>query len=173
MAILTEANLALIGAVGEPVTAASPLTADTLRRFTQAVMDPSDLSWDADAAGHSRYGAVVAPPLYPLHAFVRSSGTPDPLDRLADQPDWDGTVFTNSGLPPVDIPLKRLVNGGTEAWFYQLAKIGDVITAQNRYADISEREGRSGPMVIVKTETRYTNQAGELLAVVTRSAIWR
>ena len=173
MAILTDEHRALIGTVGEPVTAPVPLTEETLRRFTQAVMDPSPLSWDVEAATASRYGGLVAPPLYPLHAMTRPAGSPDPLDRLADDPDWDGTVFSRTGLPPVELPLKRLVNGGTEATFHRLARVGDVITAQHRYADISEREGRSGPMVIVATETRYTNQNGELLAVVTRSAIWR
>ena len=66
-----------------------------------------------------------------------------------------------------------MLNGGTESEFSELAKVGDVITARSRYADIIEKEGKSGPMVIIKQETTYTNQAGDVLAVVTTSAIMR
>jgi len=48
-----------------------------------------------------------------------------------------------------------------------------VITAQSRYTDITEREGRSGPMVLVKVETTYTNQDDEKLLVSTMTVIMR
>ena len=38
---------------------------------------------DEASARSSRYGAIVAPPLYVLHAARRAPGTPDPLERLA------------------------------------------------------------------------------------------
>ena len=41
-----------------------------------------------------------------------------------------------------------------------------MVSAQSRYTDISEREGRSGPMVLLKVETTYTNQDDETLARV-------
>jgi acyl dehydratase len=164
----------LVGTVGEPVTAPYPITADNIRRFTQAVMDPNPVFWDEELAT-SRYQAMVAPPLYVTHVFVRPPGTPDPLDELAGDPDWDGAPREGlaRGLPPLDLPFKRLVNGGTEAEFFQLPKVGDVVTCRSRYADITQREGKSGPMVLVKVATDYTNQGGELLAVVTKTAILR
>lgn len=165
----------LIGSKSEPITAPYPISADNVRRFTQAVMDPDPLFWDEDVAAASRYGAVVAPPLYPTHVFVRRAGTPDPLDALAENPDWDGAPSDGyaRGLPPLDLPQKRLVNGGTAARFHQLPKVGDVITSTSRYADITQREGRSGPMVLVKIATDYINQDGDLLAVVTKTVILR
>jgi acyl dehydratase len=175
MSLITDEVRGYIGLVGEPVTAPLPLSQDALRRFTQAVMDPDPLYWDEQYAATTRYGTVVAPPLYPVHAFVRPAGSPDPLDALELDADWDGVPRTSSnrGLPRVPIALQRLVNGGTEAEFFQLAAVGDVITARSRYADITERQGRSGPMVIVRMETTYTNQDDAVLAVVTTSAIWR
>lgn len=175
MSILTDEIRSYIGMQGEPITAPTPLSEDTLRRFVQAVMETDPVHWDPAVAAASRYGAVVAPPLQPIHAFVRPAGTPDPADALLDDPDWDGIPRDQGrrGLPPVPVPLKRMLNGGTEAEFFQLAKIGDVITARSRYADIIEKEGRSGPMVIIKQETTYTNQAGDVLAIVTTSAIMR
>ena len=83
---------------------------------------------------------------------------------------WQSLV---GGLPPIDVPLKRILNGGTEAEFFRLAKLGDVVSAQSRYTDISEREGRSGPMVLLKVETTYTNQDDETLLVSTMTVIIR
>jgi acyl dehydratase len=175
MSLITDEVRSYVGLQGDPVTAPVALTEDALRRFTQAVMETDPVHWDPDHAAKTRYATVVAPPLYPVHAFVRPAGSPDPLNRLAEDPDWDGVPRTesNRGLPRVPIPLQRLVNGGTEAEFFRLATVGDVITARSRYADITEREGRSGPMVIVRVETTYTNQDDAVLAVVTTSAIWR
>jgi acyl dehydratase len=171
---LSEEALSFIGFESEPVTAPYPLTADTLRRFAQAVMDPSPIYYDDDYAKTTRYGEVVASPLWPTHAFVRPAGTPDPLDALFTDPDFDGVGgVLSTGLPKVPLTQTRLINGGTEAEFYQLAKVGDVITQRSKYVDIFERESRSGPMVVVKAATTYTNQLGEVLCVVTKSMLWR
>jgi len=175
VSFVTEEMRGLIGHVGPRSTAPYPLSEDTLRRFVQAVMEGNPVHWDEEAAAGSRYGAVVAPPLYPMHAFPQPPGTPDPLDRLHEDPDWDGTDVGKGlgGLPPLDVPLKRVLNGGTEAEFFQLARVGDRISAQSRYLDITEREGRSGPMVLVQVETTYTNQADELLLRSVMTVIMR
>lgn len=174
MPVISEEVRALIGIEGEVVTAPLPISEDGLRRFVQAVMEEDPVHWDAEAARDSRYGCIVAPPLFPLHSFVRPPGTPDPLDRLGEDPDWDGVPRGDKdGLPRPALPFQRLVNGGTEASFFRLAAVGDVISARSRYVDISEREARSGPMVMVKTETTFTNQHGDVLAAVTKTAIWR
>ena len=41
-------------------------------------MEPDPVHWDEASARSSRYGAIVAPPLYVLHAARRAPGTPDP-----------------------------------------------------------------------------------------------
>ena len=64
-----------IGMTGEPKVAPMPLERDTLRRFTQAIMDPDPLYHDDQTAAASRFGQVVAPPLYPAHAYCRCSGS--------------------------------------------------------------------------------------------------
>jgi acyl dehydratase len=172
---VTEEIAALVGVPGPRFTALGPLGADELRRFTQAVMEPNPVHWDEQAARASRYGAVVASPLYVLHAFRRAPGTPDPLDRLGVERDWDGLDVAAGfgGLPPVEIPLKRVLNGGTEAEFFRLARLGDVISAQARYVEIVDREGRTGPMVLATIETVYENQDGEQLARVRSTVIFR
>lgn len=177
MTLISDEIRALIGQRSEPLTAHAPISEDSLRRFIQAVMEDNPVHWDEEAAQESRYDAVVGTPLFPMHAFRRAPGTPDPLEALKDDPELDGIFAgrsTMGGLPPVDLPLKRLLNGGTEAEFFQLAKVGDVVTSQSEYLDITEREGRDGsPMVIVRVATTYTNQDGDVLAVITNSAIRR
>ena len=175
--IVTDAMRALMGAKSEKRTAPWPLSEDSLRRFVQAVMEEDPVHWDPTAAEAGRYGSVVATPLFPLHVFRREPGTPDPLDAVSADPGNDGTSGAggaSGSLPPLDLPLKRLLNGGTEAEFFQLAKIGDVVTTQSEYVDISERLNRRGePMVIVRTRTTYSNQDGATLATITTSLIAR
>jgi acyl dehydratase len=175
MSFVTDEIRALIGVPGPRFEAPGPLGADELRRFVQAVMEPDPVHWDPQAAGASRYGAVVAPPLYVLHAARRAPGTPDPLDRLAAEPDWDGLDVGAGfgGLPPIEVPLTRVLNGGTEAEFFKLPALGSVVGAQSLYIDIADREGRSGPMVIARIETTYSDQDGERLARVVNTVIMR
>jgi hypothetical protein len=148
-----------------------PLDADRLRRFTQAVMEPP-IPAPTGAAERDPY--FTASPLWPLHAFVRLPGDPDPLDVLRDAPDLDGTYGAGeNGLPALDLPLTRILNGGVSAEFFAEANVGDVVAAQSEYLSITEREGRSGVMVIVDTRTTYTDQDGKLLCRVTNSIIRR
>lgn len=168
--VLTEDLRGLVGVAGPRLVAPEPVGADSLRRFAQAAMELDPIHWDEAAARARGFGGIVAPPLYPLHAFPRPAGTADPFDALRDNPDWDGIELVEDGLPPLEIPLPRLLNGGVAAEVFALARIGDVISARSRYADISEREGSSGAMVFVVVETDYTNQ-DDLLLLRTRTTM--
>jgi acyl dehydratase len=158
---------ALIGRGGEPQTCGEPVERSEVRRFAQAVMDDDPIFWDDAYAKNTRYGEVVAPPLFPLFAHRRPPGSPDPLASAVTDPDFDGFVgLLTTGLPPVPLPnLPRLLNGGNEVEFYQLPKLGDRITARAKYLDIYEKTGRSGTMVFIVIETRYTNQHDALLMI--------
>lgn len=174
MSIITDHARSLIGTRGPVMSAPHPLDHSTLRRFVQAVMEPNPLHYDEQTAREAGFDDLVAPPLWPAHALVRPAGTQDPLDQLQDNPDWDGaagSIF--GGLPPLDLKADRILNGGTEAEFYRFAEVGDSISAQSEYVDITEREGRSGPMAFVQVRTVYTRQGGEPLASVTMTLIHR
>ena len=172
--LLTDAVRAMIGVRGPQLVAPYPLNEDSLRRFTQALMITDPLHWDAAHARASRYGGLVAPPLWPSHAHVRPAGTPDPLDALGPDPDWDGLGAAGTGgLPPLPGPALRALNGGVEAELFALARVGDRVVSQSRYADISERSGRSGPMLLVRIETGHSTTAGTRLALVTSTLILR
>ena len=171
---ITEEVRGYIGLESESVTAREVVESGAVRRFTQAIIDADPNYWDASAAAQSKYGSVVAPPLYPGFAFRRPPGTPDPLDRFKEDRDYDGLGGgTGAILPVVPLPLPRLLNGGVEAEFLALARHGDRISARSRYADIYEREGRTGKMVFIITETAYTNQDGQVLAKIRNTTIRR
>ena len=164
---LTPEVKALIGAAGEPQACWEPVERSEIRRFAQAVMDDDPIFWNDAYAKATRYGGIVAPPLFPLFAHRRPPGSPDPLAEAAINQDFDGSAgLLTTGLPPVPLPkLPRLLNGGNEVEFYQLPKLGDRITAHSKYLDIYEKSGRSGTMVFIVIETRYTNQREALLMV--------
>ncbi len=171
--VLTPEVLALVGVTGPLLTAPAPLAPDTLRRFVQAAMETDPIHFDDAAARARGYDGIVAPPLYPLHAFPRRGGTPDPLDALGADPDWDGIELVEDGLPPLELPLERLLNGGVEAEVHDLCRLGDTVTCRSRYAEITERQGRSGPMVFVVVRTEYATTVGRALLTVHTTMIAR
>ena len=76
MGYVTDGVRALLHRRTPRQTAAEAIGADSLRRFVQATMEPDPVHWDEQVAAASRYGQVVAPPLYPVHAFRRPAGAP-------------------------------------------------------------------------------------------------
>jgi hypothetical protein len=164
------------GVTSEPRTAHAPLEQDTIRRFVQAVMDDDPLYYDQGYAGTTRYGGVVAPPLFPVHAFRRPPGSPDPLDALKEDRDADGSGGVGGvavGLPAIDSPYKRLLNGGNEIEFFRCLRVGETAVSTSKYHDVSLKEGKSGKLLVVVIETEVRTQEGDLLLVNRQSLIWR
>ena len=171
---ITDAVTGLIGHQTDWVEACDEVERGAIRRFHQAVMDDDPVFWNDVEAKATRYEKVVAPPLFPLHAFRRPPGTPDPLNRVAGDPDFDGvTRDFGLGLPPVPISLPRLLNGGNQVEVYQLAHPGDRIRAKSKYVDIYQKEGKSGALVFILVETIYANQKGETLLKALQTHILR
>lgn len=167
----------MIGTPGPLVVANGPIGRDDLRRFVQGVMEDDPIHWSDEAARDRGFDGVVAPPLYPLHAFRRADGTPDPLEVLVENPEWDGAGGADlaiwGGLPAPPTPLERILNGGVRATFFRLARLGDLISRRSAYTGFGEREGRSGPMLLVTVETTFTEQDEKLLLRVSNTLIMR
>jgi hypothetical protein len=158
---ITPAVQALIGAEAPPQLAAHPVEPSEMRRFHQALMDNAPRYRDPAAA--ARYGGAVAPIGFPVHAHRRAEDTPDPLANM-DSPDYDGVDRAlRPGLPLIDVPLTRLMNGGYEYELFRHARPGERIVLRSRYADIYQRNGRTGPIVFVVIEDSYETDTGERL----------
>jgi len=174
---VTEADIAKYrGMVGAPLVAPTLLEPDTLRRFVHAIMDGDALYHDVAKAKSSKFGALAAPPLYPVHAFRRAPDGADPLEMLHADPDADGSGGSDGmffGLPPIETAFKRLLNGGNEIEFYRNLAVDERCVAKARYANVNLKQGKSGTMLLVDVETEFRTEAGELLLINRQTLIWR
>jgi hypothetical protein len=181
--VLTPEVKGVIGATGEKIEASLPwgIEREGLRIFTQAIMDPDPRYWDDAFARTTKYGQIITPPIYCTYLGRRAKpGTEDPVTRAFEEnPESDGiggvrTPEEKGGLPNVPTPLVRILNAGNEIEVRQYPKIGDHIYSQARYSDIRERVAKDGArMLIVTTETIYTNQDGDVLCILRASQIRR
>jgi hypothetical protein len=164
------------GLEGEPLWTDGALEQDSVRRFIQAIMDNDPCYFDAEHAAHSKFGQLVAPPLFPVHAFRFRCGQPDPLGILQEDSDADGSGGNEGvyfGLPTLNSPLKRLLNGGNEIEFYRNLAVGERCVATARYSDIQVKQSKSVAMLLVTIETRFQNDQRDLLIINRQTLIWR
>jgi hypothetical protein len=171
---MIEALRKYIGVQSEWETACDAVEAGAVRRFAQAIMD-EDPAYGTGA--ETRFGAPVAPPLYPMMMFRRPLGTPDPLQVHRNDPDFDGIGQGSSvtrGLPEIE-PLAgyAVLNGGTEVELFRYARHGETIRMRSRYVDITEKDTSKGPIVLVVTEAEFATPDGEVLLRARRTLIRR
>jgi hypothetical protein len=148
-----------IGLTSDVLVSPEPVDASSVRRFMQAIMARDADYYDATAPGASRYGSVVAPPLYPLSALHDPAGASDPLDRARGNGDFDGasqTAWAGFGLPELDGAPQRILNAGNEIELYAYAPLGSRIAVSSTYDDIYQKAGQSGPLLFVSTLSRCT-----------------
>lgn len=174
---LTNEVKAMIGVTGEKVECWNAIEKEGLRRFTQALMDPDPRYWDEEFAKSTKYGEIITPPIYCAYLQKTPPGGEDPVTRaFREDPQSDGlgNVKRPGDLPPIPTDLKRILNGGNEMELYKYPSLGDAVSFQNKYADISERVTKDGShMLIVTQETRYWNHKEELLCITRLSLIRR
>lgn len=134
-----------------------------ISRFAEAVDDPNPLFRDEEYARNSRYGSIIAPPGF--------FGWP------AKQPRGAALVGGGAGgglaAELAKIGYSRLLDGGMEYEFFCPVRAGDTLACSSAIKDIREREGSTGKMVIVRTETTYVNQHGDKVATAIGTAIYR
>ena len=140
------------------------VTRRDVARFAVATDDLNPLYLDEDRAKQSRYGGLIAPPLF----YMAPLTEPVPETELRT----DGLPFEGK-FPVPPTPLPRLMDGGTEVEFLQPVRVGDVITGRSQITDIYQKEGRSGPLIFVQRETTFTNQNGELVLIEKGATILR
>ena len=132
------------------------VTALDVKRFAVATDDANPLYCDEELAKQSRHGGLIAPPLFYMAPLT------DPVPESELRP--DGLPYEGRfSIPPTSLP--RLMDGGTEIDFFVPIRVGDTLTARGKIVDIYQKEGRSGPLIFVVRETRYTNQHDALVLI--------
>ncbi|BAE49683.1 FAS1-like dehydratase domain-containing protein [Paramagnetospirillum magneticum] len=76
----------------------------------------------------------------------------------------DGHPHKGGFLPPVELP-RRMWAGG-EFSFMAPIPVGAAITRRSTIADVTEKTGRSGPMVFVRVEHEISTQSGPAMTEV-------
>lgn len=144
-----EAALALIGI---QKTRRYEITQRDIKRFAQAIGETNPLHFDEDYARASRYGCIVAPPL-----FCQTLTFEDvPQSEL----DADGSPVEIN----VPIPAKRAVGGSSQYTVHRLVRAGDVITVTSQLKHIYTKQGKGGLLYFVVVETRFADPNGEPVA---------
>lgn len=84
------------------------------------------------------------------------------LDRpRTDELGSDGHVERGRFLPPVDLP--RRMWGGSRLAFHRPLRLGEAATRTSRIADVVEKQGRSGALVIVTVEHTISGEDGRAI----------
>lgn len=150
--VITDKMREIIGKESEPV----PYEIDNTgcRQFARSVGYTDPVFFDEAYARGKGYRGILAPPGFLGHPIV-----------IPGQPVRQGPY------QQLDIPLKRVLNGGTDIEYVADVCAGDALTATSKITDLTEREGRMGPMLIVSQETTFRNQKGETVAIMRGAAI--
>ena len=150
--VITDKMREIIGKESEPV----PHEVDNTgcRQFARAVGYTDPVFFDEAYARGKGHRGILAPPGFLGHPIV-IPGRPAP----------------QTPYQQLDIPYKRVLNGGTDIEYFADICAGDALTATTKITDLTEREGKVGPMLIVSQETTFRNQDGDVVAIMRGAAI--
>jgi N-terminal half of MaoC dehydratase len=150
--VITDQMRSRIGVESEPARYEVDNTG--CRQFARAVGYTDPVFYDEDYARSKGYRGILAPTGFLGHPVI-----------VPGQPARTPEAFR------LEIPYKRVLNGGTDIEYFADVCAGDVLTAATKLTNLAEREGKVGPMLIVDTETTFRNAAGETVAIQRGSAI--
>jgi 3-methylfumaryl-CoA hydratase len=103
-----------------------------------------------------------APPMF-LYGALRVLA---PIDELGP----DGLAI-DSFLP--DLPLKRVMAGGTKIRYHRAVKPGDVLVATRTLSAITQKQGSTGPLIFIQYELTVTTDSGDPVMNETQTRIVR
>jgi acyl dehydratase len=153
---ITNEMRAMIGTTSEPNIL--EVERGAIRRYADAIEDSNPLFRDVEHAKNSRCGEIICPPGF--------FGWPVKGDRRMG-------LMANAQEAAAKAGFPRLLDAGIEYEFFLPIRAGDTLTTYARLADITEREGKSGKMILFTTETIYLNQNGDTVAKARGTMIYR
>lgn len=156
---LTDEMRSHIGEESPPWT--MEVTTTSVRAFARGVGYTDPVYFDLDAARRAGYRNLPAPPTY--------LGTPVFIPGVSD----DTFSAPRANRQGIQHGLKGLLDGGTETEYFDTICAGDTLTMRSRIAALDVRSSPSlGKMLLMTTETTFTNQDGKKVAVQRGQAIF-
>jgi len=128
-----------------------------IRRYADAVGDDNPLYYDEEYAKKSRYGCIIAPPGFFGWAKKTISSS-------------EGLIGLIGAM--IEAGYAGILDGGMAYDFYLPIRVGDTLVGSPKVADIALKEGKT-KMMILRFETSYTNQNGDLVAKSYQTLIGR
>jgi acyl dehydratase len=145
---ITDEMRAQIGQETDPWT--YEVTTTSVRMYARGIGSVDPIHYDVDFAKSKGFRSIVAPMGY--------LGTP------VFHPDTNDGTFgfpRRAGGPRLNLPMKGLLDGGTETEYLDVICAGDVLEERSRLADVKAR----GRMVFVTNESEYKNkETGKVVA---------
>lgn len=138
MSLLTEEHLRWIGTSDPPVTV--EVTRRDIVKYATATEQRQERFLRGDEA----------PPMFVFNLF---SELPT-VDRLRP----DGLAKGSKEGP--SLPLKRVMAGGTRIEVHRPIRPGDVLTATRTLVGLTEKQGRSGPLIFSEYHTAIVDADG-------------
>lgn len=155
---ITDEGRAYLG--HETVVTSHPVSARHIQQYL-AGADNWDLAYhDPDYCKKSPHGEIVAPPIF----FLAASRRIVPMDQL--QADGQYSVFLIPGV------YGRSLLASWDIEVFDVVRVGDVITVRDKITKISEKQGRSGKMIIVEKTGEHHNQHGTLIGRDTQTVFY-
>ncbi|MDW3178877.1 MAG: MaoC family dehydratase N-terminal domain-containing protein [Acidimicrobiia bacterium] len=130
------------------------ISATDIARYARAIGETDPIFYDAEAARAAGHRNVVAPPYFPYTIRMQAA-------NLRDRSDLEPDGSSSEDVPPVE--TTRAMAGETKIEMGVPIAAGDTITLEKRIVDLYEKSGRSGDLVFVVQEFRFTNQDGALV----------
>lgn len=156
---LTDDMRAQIGSESPPWT--MEVTTTSVRAFARGVGYADPVYFDIDAARRAGYRNLPAPPTY--------LGTPVFIPGQSD----DTFSQPKAARQGISHGLKGLLDGGTETEYFADICAGDTLTIVSRIAALDVRSSPSlGKMLIMTSESTFTNQNGQKVATQRGQAIF-
>ena len=128
-----------------------------IRRYADAVGDNNPLYYDEEYAKNSRYGCIIAPPGFFGWAKKTISSS-------------EGLIGLIGAM--IEAGYAGILDGGMAYDFFLPIRAGDTLVGSPKVADIALKEGKT-KMMILRFETSYTNQNGDLVAKSYQTLIGR
>ena len=126
------------------------ITREMILAFVNATGETHPLYREAARAQATQYSALIAPPTF-CNIFIEGFRRPDIKLEFGDV-----GLFANQAIEPL-APIRA----------------GDTLEARTKLQDVYAKTGRSGKMMFVVWETRFTNQHGETVVLVRDSFMRR
>ena len=141
--IITEEIRKMIGVESKPCV--YEIEKGDIKRFAQCIEDPNPLWQDEKYAKRSRYGSIIAPPMFLAALF-----------------NWE---FVDSVLG-AECPMRRMMNASNKVEFFHPIMSGDVISTTGKLLNVHLRDGKLGKSLYLNWQLTYTNQKDQVVATL-------